>query len=238
MIELLWNDPVSEAKMSEYIDILDGSSWEVLDVGCGCGEILLRIHERFGVSGVGIDRSLPHIEEARRRAVGRADAGAIRFEVADVETWPVEPASLDLVICMGSTHAFGLGSDAYRNALSQMILMLKPGGVMMVGDGYMKRPASPEYRKLLGDDMPDEQTHANNVFVAQEMGLITVAAHTSSLDEWDTFEWGYQQILERKAGAGDKDALKRLASRREWLNGYLRYGRDTLGYGVYLFRKP
>ena len=80
-------------------------------------------------------------------------------------------------------------------------------------------------------------THLSNVRVAQARGLNVLAAWTSSLDEWDAFEWNYQRIVEVKAAAGDEDSISRLANRREWMDGYLEYGRDTLGYGMYLFRK-
>jgi len=56
--------------------------------------------------------------------------------------------------------------------------------------------------------------------------------------EWDNFEWGYQRIIESKAAAGDTAALTRRSARRAWMDAYLKWGRDTLGYGVYLFQKP
>ena len=139
---------------------------------------------------------------------------------------------------MGSTHALGLGCDAYRNAIEQMIPLVVCGGLLLIADGYMKQPATPEYRKLLGDTMPDEMTHAANVATGKELGLIPLAAWTSSDDEWDDFEWTYQRIIERNAAERpeDRDLMAKLAHRREWMDAYLLWGRDTLGFGVYLFK--
>jgi SAM-dependent methyltransferase len=241
MIELPWNAPLGEAKTSLIIETLDlQAERRVLDVGCGCGEVLIRIGERYGIRGTGIDSSGEHVSEARRRAAGRVSEPAIRFVEADARSFPVKRESLDLAMCMGSTHAFGAGRDAFRNALDQMLPWVVPGGMLLAADGYMKQPAAPEYRTLLGDALPDETTHAANVAAGKHLGLIPLAAWASSDDEWDDFEWTYQRIVERKAAAkpDDPDLAAKLARRRGWMDAYLRWGRETLGYGAYLFGKP
>lgn len=236
MIELLWNAPVSERRMAAYVEALElPPGAEVLDVGCGCGEVLRRVCERYAARGLGIDVSEPHVGEARRRA-GEGDA-AVRFEVADADGSEVAAGSLDLVICLGATHAFGLGPCAYENALRRIVPMLKSGGRLLVADGYLKRPASAEYRTLLGDAPAEGTTHEANVAAGVAAGLTPLGAWTSSTAEWDDFEWGYQRLVEAKAGV-DAAAADRLAARREWMAAYLREGRATLGYGTYLFGKP
>lgn len=240
MIELPWNQPLSEAKLARVIAALPLEAGQrVLDVGCGAGEVLLRVHERHGVGGVGIDRSEEHLEEARRRAEGRVPESAVRFEVADASEFPVEPTSFELVMCLGSTHAFGLGPDAYENALRRMRPMVVPGGSILVAEGFARQPADPEYRqRCLGETTPDSMTHAANVETGRELGLVPLAAWTSTKDEWDEFEWSYQRIVEQRAAdrPEDEGAQSRLRDRRDWMEAYLRWGRDTLGYGVYLFR--
>jgi SAM-dependent methyltransferase len=240
MIELLWNAPVSEAKMVRCIktlELLPGR--RVLDVGCGCGEVLIRLHERYQIQGTGIDTSPEYLAEARKRAAGRVSDASVRFIKADAREYRVEPDSLNLAVCMGATHAFGLGGDAYRNAIEQMAPLVVPGGLLLVADGCLKQPAPPEYRKLLGETMPDKMTHAANVATGKELGLIPLAAWTSSDDEWDEFEWTYQRIIERAAAErpDDRDVAAKLQRRRDWMDAYLRWGRDTLGYGIYLFKR-
>lgn len=241
MIELLWNSPISEAKMAEYIEALGlRAGQRVLDIGCGCGEVLIRLNERFQIQGTGIDTSTDHIAEAKRRAKGRVTESAVRFVEADAQSFSVDLESLDLAMCLGATHAFGMGSDVYLHAIERIISLVIPGGLVLVADGYMKQPASPEYRKLLGDSMPDAMTHSANVATGKNLGLIPLAAWTSNVDEWDDFEWTYQRIVERNAETrpDDSSVMKKLAQRRAWMDAYLEWGRDTLGFGVYLFKRP
>ncbi|PQO42050.1 SAM-dependent methyltransferase [Blastopirellula marina] len=240
MIELLWNAPVGEKKMSAVFSAFNLHAGQTaIDFGCGSGEVLLRLHERFSIAGTGFDISPTLIEEANRRAAARGiGPSQVRFEGADVRT--LEPHTFDVAICLGATHAFTLGSEAYPRALQEMMRWVNPGGQLLVGEAYMKRPATPEYRSLIGEFPPDEQTHAANVSVGQKMGLIPLGAWTSSHEEWDEFEWAYQRVLERKACQETTSSVlqERLTQRRLWMDAYLRWGRETLGYGMYLFGVP
>lgn len=240
MIELLWNGPISQVRMDHYLGaIVLKEDARVLDVGCGAGEVLIRLGERNAIHGVGVDSSAIHIEEAKRRASGRAPRSTLRFVESDIRAHTVESESLDLTLCLGASHAFGHGPDAYHQALSTMLPWVALGGAILIAEGYTKRPAPQEYRALLGDSTPDEQTHAANVATGVALGLTPLGAWTSSDAEWDDFEWGYQRIVEEKAASEPKNSelTERLARRREWMDAYVRWGRDTLGYGAYLFKK-
>lgn len=117
--------------------------------------------------------------------------------------------------------------------------MIAPGGRLLIAEGYIRRPAAPDYRRLLGDWPPDEMTHAANVATGVELGLTPIAAWTSSEGEWDDFEWTYQQSVERLAelSPGDSAVKTRATARRRWMDAYLRWGRNSLGYGIYLFKR-
>jgi SAM-dependent methyltransferase len=67
----------------------------VLDVGCGSGRLSLALAP-VSRSVVGLDRDVPALEEARRRAAA-AGLANVEFHEADVEAAPYEPWRPDLV---------------------------------------------------------------------------------------------------------------------------------------------
>jgi SAM-dependent methyltransferase len=67
----------------------------VVDVGCGSGRLSLALAP-VSRSVVGLDRDVPALEEARRRAAA-AGLANVEFHEADVEAVPYEPWRPDLV---------------------------------------------------------------------------------------------------------------------------------------------
>ena len=87
-----------------------------------------------------------------------------------------------------------------------------------------------------GDEC-DSSIHTQSCFCVTHR--TSAPPNWTSNDEWDDFEWSYQRIVEQQAIANpdDKKVFEKLVRRREWIDAYLKWGRDTLGYGAYLFRK-
>jgi ubiquinone/menaquinone biosynthesis C-methylase UbiE len=198
--------------------------------------MLIRLAERFGVQGVGIDLSEEAIHEARRRP----RAADLEWIVVDAKSWQAEPESFDVAMCIGATHAFGLGAGSYERAIQNLAPLVHAGGMLLLGEGYLKQPADSAYRAILGDFPPDEMTHSRNVAVARSHGLIPLSAWVSSEDEWDEFEWSHQREIEQAAveNPADDQLREKLIHRRQWIDAYLLWGRNTLGFGVYLLKKP
>jgi hypothetical protein len=65
-------------------------------------------------------------------------------------------------------------------------------------------------------------------------------ATTASLDEWDEYEWKYSRAIERylREQPDDPDAKAMRERSRRWRDAYLKWGRDVLGFAVYLFYRP
>lgn len=229
----VYGSPLSVAKMERVYDLLDlPARPRVLDVGCGKGEVLLRMVERFDARVVGVDPS-PVLELARDAAAERAphaDATWIGTGVADAG---LEPASFDLTVCMGATHAFG-GLDETLAALRDLT---RPGGMVLVGEGFWEREPPQEYLDALGFG-PDEtlHDHAGNVAAAEAAGLRALFAVVASRDEWDEFEWLYRYAMEthRREHGLTPEQERELDARRRFLDAQLRWGRGTLGFGLYL----
>jgi len=207
----------------------------VIDIGCGKGEMLIRLAERFGVTGVGLDVNPEFLrlakEEAERRAVGR-----VTFHLSDANSHEPPSGTFTAAICFGSTHALG----DYKSAPGLLAKWVKPGGRLLIGEGYWRQKPDPEYLHLLGADGTEHGNHNDNIVAGVNAGLLPLFDRTSSVAEWDAYEDLYAQSVESylDAKAQDPDTETMRQRIRTWRSGYLRWGRDTLGFGTYIFRKP
>jgi len=227
-------NPFSEAKIDRVLGLLDlqpGSA--VLDVGCGNAELLIRLIERYQIVGVGVDPNAAALDEARRRKADRIPDGQLQLHQCRAEEYTADCA-FDAALCVGSTHAYG----DYEGTLIALKRVVRPGGHVLIGEGYWKRPPDASYLQLLGAE-PDELTsHAENVSRAAAAGLTPLYTITSSDDEWDHYEGLYCRAVQRYVAAHpeDPEAAAFTDYIRQWYAGYIRWGRETLGFGLYLLR--
>ena len=105
---------------------------QVLEVGCGTGEIAMRAKARTGPTGsvAGIDTSAEMITVAREKAArGNLD---IDYRVAGVEALPFADATFDVVLSSLMMHH--LPEDLKARALAEIRWVLKPGGRLLIVD--------------------------------------------------------------------------------------------------------
>ena len=233
----LFFNPISSQKVDRILGLLEVTAGSrVLDVGCGKGEMLVRLIERFGVSALGVDPNGSFLGEARARAAERLGPAATRLELREEEISraTIEARSFDAGLCVGSTHAFGDYDDTLR-ALRRAV---RPGGTILVGEGYWKRDPDPGYLSVLGASPGEFTDHAGNVARGAAQGLVPLYSATSSDEEWDEYEGLYVRAVElyaeRHPADPDSEAMRQRI--RLWRDAYLRWGRTTLGFALYLFR--
>jgi ubiquinone/menaquinone biosynthesis C-methylase UbiE len=95
----------------------------ILDVGCGPGEICVRLSDRFPTATVtGVDLLESHLALARERYGDRR--GRLRFETADAFSLPAADGSVDLAV---ARHVLQAVPDPAR-AVREMRRVLRPGG--------------------------------------------------------------------------------------------------------------
>ncbi|HVZ93569.1 MAG TPA: class I SAM-dependent methyltransferase [Phycisphaerales bacterium] len=209
-----------------------------VDIGCGKGELLIRLAQGFGLAGEGIERSARFAGEARRR-VDESGAGKnVRIHESDAGTWLAANAAerFDLACCLGSSHALG----GYEETVRALMARVNSGGYLLLAEGFWAQRPSKEYLAVLGGDESEMTSHAANVERAIALGLVPIFATTAGAEEWDDYEWTYSATVEDfvREHPDDPDTVAMLARIRPWRDGYLRWGRDTLGFGLYLFRNP
>jgi ubiquinone/menaquinone biosynthesis C-methylase UbiE len=111
------------AKTREYLT----PESRVIEFGCGTGMTALS-HAPFAGEILATDISEPMLELARQRVRDAGyDAGNLRFELADIDTYEGEEESFDVVLCLSLLH---LVADR-AHALANVRRLLKPGGYLI-----------------------------------------------------------------------------------------------------------
>ncbi|ANE45585.1 methyltransferase [Paenibacillus swuensis] len=233
-----FHNPVSEDKIERIIRLLPLQAGQtVLDIGAGKAELLFRIVERFGAHGIAIEEHEGSMDDAKRRAFGRIHEEEVTFlrEDAKLVLPQLGEHMMDLGICIGSSHALG-GLDATLEALNTMV---RPGGYVLLGEGYWKKTPDAVYLEALGATEDSMLTHNGNIEAAMKAGMIPLYSLVASEDDWDAYESLYAYSAEQYAFEHpenpDREAM--LARIREWQRMYRQWGRDTMGFGLYLMRR-
>lgn len=223
---LNFNSPLGDATADRLVGLLaNAAPRTILDVGCGWGEMLLRLLAVCpGATGHGID----HDQELIKRAEGNADQrgldGRVRFS-PDVSA----AAPSDLVVNMGAEHVFGTIDDA----LPALWDLVHPGGHLLLGYQFWERPPSPDVLAYIGV-LPNLSELLEKVTGAGWRPLDTVV---SSAQEWDEFEFGYTRDWEMVVMSGGPEAEEARRRADEQRAGYLQR-RGVLGFALLTLGRP
>jgi SAM-dependent methyltransferase len=219
--QLTFNAPLSLTRAAGLIRRLAPRAGErVLDLGCGWGELLVHLVSTApGVVGDGIDSSRDAIERGRRVA-----PPTVRLHVGDAGAWD-EPA--DLIVCIGSTHAFG----GTAGALAAIGRLLRPGGRALLGEGFWAKPPSETALRGMGDAKADELAELPGLLALVERSRLELVHHeVADIDEWDEFESRWCDGL---WATGLPEAI---AVADEHQDGYIHGYRGTLGFAYLILR--
>jgi SAM-dependent methyltransferase len=190
----------------------------VIDLGCGTGALLGWLAERGPIDGTGVD-----LHPGTRPIPG------VRMVAGDAGSFPAEPASFDLVCSVGAVSGIG-----------RLTALARPGGLVLLGDGYWRQPPGDAYLDALGATAGDMLDWQATLRIGAPHGLTLVRAVASSVEQWDRYEATWAANGERYAA--EHLGEPGLAEFLEWIrNGRRRYtelgGRDTLGFALLLFTK-
>jgi SAM-dependent methyltransferase len=231
----VWN-PTSRAKLDELVELLrlnPGSA--VLDIACGKGELLTRLAERYEISGIGVDISPYCVTDAEQKLRERVPGAQI--QILNVDGADYNPDQLfDLTMCIGASWVY----KGHRGTLSALKTMTKPDALILVGEPFWLK--DPDDAFLVAENLTRDMfgTHYENVLVGEEEGLFPLYTMVSNQDDWDRYETLQWYAAEKYArdNPDDPDVSEILARVARGRTNYLHWGRDTLGWAIYLFRKP
>ncbi|MGI9431051.1 MAG: SAM-dependent methyltransferase [Myxococcota bacterium] len=221
------------AELSELYDLPPGA--RVLDIACGKAEFLTRIVQRWQCDGVGVDLSPPFVEDARARV---ADAGLddrIEIVLANGNEYDPAPGSFAVAQCIGASWIW----EGVSGTLKALADFVPSGGLVVLGEPFWRTEPSPEHLAAGGYSRTQFASHEENCRAGSEAGLVLLHAIASNEDDWDRYEGLQWLSAERYARLhadeeGVPALLERVHSERDQ---YLRWGRQELGWAVYLFSK-
>ncbi len=228
-------NPLNKGKLQAVLDRIPfESGGKVLDIGAGKCSVLIDLIDRHDVVGTAIEIERGFIEEAQRNAGQRITDN--QLEIVNEDAKKVIDGLDELynvAICLGATHALG----NYKVTLEWMSEVVKPGGYLLVGEGYWKRKPDAAYLEALGAEEGELLSHQENIQVGEDLGLVPMWASVANEDEWDDYEWLYSRSIEMYCieNPDDPDVNAMRDRIRKWRSSYLRWGRNTLGFGLYLF---
>jgi len=211
-------------------------STTILDIACGKGELLIRLAELYNISGTGVDISPYCIKDCENKKNVRIPDSDIKFLQMDGAKYVPENNELfDLTMCIGASWIY----NGFKGTINALKKMTKPGGMIIAGEPYWLEEPDNKYLKMSGIKKDEFNSHYKNVDVGEKVGLTCIYTLASSHDDWDhyeTLQWwsAYDYIT---ANPDDPDNSELLDKINKSKMEYLLYGRDSLGWAIYVFKK-
>jgi cyclopropane fatty-acyl-phospholipid synthase-like methyltransferase len=230
LTRLSFHGPLSEARAGRLIErVTRTRPSSVLDVGCGWGELMLRILAVLpDATGLGLDTDERDLARAREAAQARGLSERVTFVNESGVGTTRGPA--DLVLCVGASHALSEADPPGHEAIAYGVLrrLVKPGGRVLLSETIWHRtPTEAElsamWPGMSAEDHPDLPTVVD---LAVAAGFRPAWIETATLQEWEEFESGYQcdeeEWLASHAGHPEAARIREEVDqhRSYWLRGY------------------
>jgi ubiquinone/menaquinone biosynthesis C-methylase UbiE len=126
-------------------------SGKCLDAGCGTGALGRAIAKITNLDITFFDQSDEMLELAKGYASDENIANRSTFLQGDIHSIPLKDESVDIVISRGSSPFW----DDWYKAYSEIIRVLKPGGMTYIGGGFGNAELREGIIKTMSENNPD-----------------------------------------------------------------------------------
>ena len=230
-------NPMSIDKLDGLFSLLNlkpGS--KVMDIACGKGEFLIRLVELFNIYGIGVDISPYFLKDCKEKKNERVSNSDIKFiEMDGAKYRPKINELFDLTMCIGASFVY----DGFIGTINALKKMTKPSGMIILGEPYWLKEPDNEYLKMSGIKKEEYNSHYGNIDIGEKERLKCIYTLVSNHDDWDhyeTLQWwsAYDYITVNPDDPDNSELLNEIEKAKM---GYLLYGRDTLGWAIYVFKR-
>ena len=169
---------------------------KILDLGCGKGAVSIRLAEAFACQVTGIDAMPEFIDEAVKWAQKHRVEQLCRFEVGDIRERIDSSRDFDIAI-LGS---IGPVLGDVENTLKQVKTCIKPGGYILLDDGYLKEESSLESEVYLRRDEVLAQIRRSAMELVEEYVLEDDFIEESDRDIFAAIKQRAGELIEHYPG--------------------------------------
>jgi SAM-dependent methyltransferase len=203
-----------------------------LDLACGKGEMLCRWAAHYGIHGVGVDLSDVFLAAARTRAAALRVADRVRFEHSEAASYAATATDFDIVSCIGATWI----GDGLPGTLDLMRRAVRPDGLLLVGEPYWISSPPAEAYAALSVAQDDFTSLVGTLDRFESAGVSLVEMVLADQDSWDRYVasqwWTITSWLAEHASDPEAPEIRTFLDRTR--RSHLAYGRDYLGWGVFV----
>ena len=215
-----------------------GEGATAIDIGTGNATVAIHLARRFGltVAAIELDPLMAELAQDRIAAAGAGDRVSLTIDRAAAVLARTPP--VDLIVALGTTDVSGEGRPTPEAGFVALRRSLKPGGWLLWGDVvWLSEPPAP-LRQI---------TEATNLYT-DDTGwrAAAVAAGFEVIDGWISPQAVFEAYprgavaavrvwLDAHPEAPEAAAIRFNADRVEAIT---EFGRDHIGFGVYLLRNP
>lgn len=232
-------NPLSAEKLRLIGTICEVSErTEILDLACGKGELLCQWAADHGATGTGVDISDVFIEQAIDRATEYDVSSHLTFERGDAVDYPVEDHDVDISSCIGASWI----GDGLLGTLELLNRARRDEtSLLLVGEPFWNTPPpAGAVDAVANGEEGMFETLPGLLDTVEEAGYDLVEMVLSNHDDWDRYvasQWKtVDEWVRDHPDDSDAEAID------EWISdsrqAYLQFGREYLGWGVFVFRHP
>lgn len=233
------HNPITSDKLSvlgKSLRLVQGMN--ILDIGCGSGELLCTWARDHGIIGTGIDMSRLFIENANRRAIELSVQSQVKFKHDDAKNYTSQ-VKVDIACCIGATWiAGGLAAtiELLENNLSE-----KNDGIILIGEPFWKvLPSNEDTAKgCLANSISDYFELPELIGYFNKLNYDVVEMVIADNDSWDRYEAAKWITMRKWLKENEKDEMKSevIARLKNEPLRYVTYTRKYLGWGIFALMK-